>query len=146
VEQSVDELLGFMHTSRERASRMELALALARIVGEEHHFIQLVRSRGAELSITTSQTVTAAHKRMRASQKAGPELLALMEECARTLGREDFASGAEQVSRIIRLLPAGSYDRTSSAILDDCAERLDQFGANRVEYLLLALHTLRIGG
>ena len=46
---------------------------------------------------------------------------------------------------LIRLSPSGELSDACGEILNDCAERLDEFGAERLEYVILALHTMHVG-
>jgi hypothetical protein len=47
------------------------------------------------------------------------------------------------LAALVRELPLGDISPTHSAILRECAARLDEFSAARIEYTLLALHTVR---
>jgi MFS family permease len=141
---SVDRLLALLCAAQEEASRMELALALARIVGDEHHFIQLWRQMGEDPGTSASQVVTAIGRQVRQQPVEAKELTAALEACAGALAREELESGAALLSRAIGLLPLETVDETSGKILDECAARLEEWGFRRSEYLLLALHTLYV--
>jgi hypothetical protein len=143
-EEAADQLLAFLRTSQDKASRMELALALARVVGQEFHFIQLQRAVRSEPGTAAAQAITAVKKRMVDFESVGGELTTQVDDCAEAFARGELARGATLLSRLIRMLPAHSYGETCGVILRGCAERLDEFGAARTEYLLLALHTMRV--
>ncbi len=145
VDEAVERLLWLLYNAEDSMSRVELALALARIVGDEHRFIRLGRSVRAEIGTATSQALTAAKKRFADHPMVSDELLALTDRCADTLAREQLAAGVELLREIIGLLPQESYSRTAGTILRHCADRLEEFGAERSEYVLLALHTLNVG-
>lgn len=142
VKEATTKLLTFLRASPDEDSRMELALALARIVGDEHHFIQLSRHVRAEPGTAASQAVTLLKKKVGKLYLDSDDLLAVIDDCAESLARDDLERGAALLGRIIRSLPAPGFDETCTMILQDCAERLNEFGARRIEYLLLALHTM----
>ena len=130
------EILTLLQYSQDKSAQKELALALARLVGKEHHFIQLLRQAQADLGTTAAQAIDAL------KEKAGPEQLATLEQCADTFAREELERGAAQLSRVIHSLPPEKFDSICMVVLRDCAQRLDEYGASRVEYLILALHAM----
>ena len=69
------------------------------------------------------------------------ELLALMDDCAEALARENLERGVALMGQVIRLFPSEQLEDSPALILKDCAERLDEFGTQRINYFLLALHT-----
>jgi hypothetical protein len=145
VAAATDQLLSFLYSSQDEATQMELALALARIVGQEHHFIQLLRAVSEEPGTAASQAITEAKKRIEEFETVGDELSAMMEECADAMARGELAQGTKLLSRLIRRVPGDGFCETCAVILLDCADRLDEFGASRTEYLLLALHAIHAG-
>jgi hypothetical protein len=145
VTAATDQMLSFLYSSQDKASQMELALALARIVGQEHHFIQLLRAVSEEPGTAASQAITAAKKRIEEFETVGDELSALMEECADVMAHGELAQGTVLLSRLIRQVPGDGFCDTCAVILLDCADRLDEFRTARTEYLLLALHAMHAG-
>jgi len=140
--EAAGQVLIFLRTSQDASAQGELVLALARMVGDEHYFIRLLRRVRAEAGTATSQAVSALKKRMDEAQMDGDELMEVMDDCAGALAREDLERGVALMSQVLRLLPAEGVDESCAMILGECAERLDEFGAKRIEYVLLALHTL----
>jgi hypothetical protein len=123
-----------------------VALALARIVGDEHNFIQLLRQVRDEAGTTLSQTVTALKKRMGEYQADDEtDLPAMLNDCAETLAREDLEQGVALLGGVIRSLPVEELRDSCAEILQGCAAGLDEFGAGRLEYAILALHTMQVG-
>ena len=144
VKEATSELLVSLRTSRDESVQRELALALARMVGDEHYFVQLLRRVRVEAGTATSQAVSALKKRMDEAQMDGDELMEAMDDCAGALAREDLERGVALMSQVLRSLPAEGVDESCAMILRECAERLDEFGARRIEYALLALHTMNV--
>lgn len=138
-------MLALLRDSRDTASQRELALALARIVGDEHHFIQLLRRTQEDAGTATSQAVTALKGMMREVRMDDCDAMAVIEDCEQALARGDLKRGVVLLSRAIDCLPLQEFDSASAEILQDTSERMDEFAAARIEYVLLALHTIRVG-
>jgi hypothetical protein len=134
-----------LRTSQDQSSRMELALALARLVGQEHHFVQLWRYKRSEIGTATTQIVITLKKRMSELHLDSEGLVTVMNDCAEALTRENLERGVTLTGHVIRLLPLEEFDEICTMILQDCAERIDEFGTKRIEYLFLALHTMHAG-
>ena len=123
--------------------RRELALAMARLVGEEHAFIQLSRQMKVEPGTVLAQTVTALDKRWNGvgnTAVSPPD--SLLADCAAALSRDDLDAGFDLFARFLANLPPEAFDEPQAAILRDCALRLAEFGGQRPEYALLALTIL----
>lgn len=108
-EASVAEMLNFLEITDDPAIRLELALALARIIGDEPHFIQLQRQIRADRETALSQSVAALHKVLnRIGEESIPKQArpedAIFLACAEEFAREDFEAGAESLAVIIRHL------------------------------------------
>ena len=143
VQEAAPDLLAMLYKSPSEDGRLELALALARLIGNEHHFIHLWRGMRIDPGTASSQAV-ASVRRKAGRTVSDPSLVAAMEECAEALARRELESGAVLLRRIIiASLPMDSVGEIPSEILRDCAQRLDEFGAERQEYMLLALHTMQ---
>jgi hypothetical protein len=82
-------------------------------------------------------------KRLRPPQPVGQRFASLCDECADEFAKEDLALGTRSLAALVRELPLDDFSPAHSAILRECAARLDEFSAARIEYTLLALHTVR---
>jgi hypothetical protein len=122
--------------------RKEYALAVARIVGAEDSFIGLLRETEVDPGTSTSQALAAAGRGLTDSEGSS-ELLYAIEQCEDALAREDLQQGAESLVRVLRLVPRRELGEPVSSVLRECAERLDEFGEERIEYVVLAINTLR---
>ena len=129
--EAAGEILSHLRERQDKSARRELALALARLVGEEHHFIQLLRHAETDLGTTAAQAISDL------DGGDGP-----FQECADAFAREELEEGAALLARVISQIPSGGFDSICSVVLRDCALRMDEFGASRVEYVVLALHAL----
>jgi len=141
AEEAVGALLTLLNDSTQEDERMQLALALARIVGDEAHFIRLSRQAQQESGTVASQEIAAIRKRLSRSL-ADDQLQSVLLECQEALAREDLTRGALLVGQVIDRLPIEEFNAAGVAVLRACAGQLQAHGAARVEYLLLALQTL----
>ena len=138
--------LALLRACQSSDAQMEIALSLARIVGDEHGFIQLLRQVRGEAGTAASRTVTALKKKIGEYQTGDEtDLLATLDSCAENLAQDDLEQGVLLMSGFIRLLPMEELSDACVEILQDCAERLEEFGAGRLEYVILALHTMHVG-
>lgn len=145
VEQATGRLLEVLRASPSRSSRQEMTLDLARLVGHEHHFIHLVRDCRVEPGTALAQVVMQLHKRAEKRQAVEPPVLEAMSECAMAFARQDLPEGIAGLSALITHLPLDSVEEYARLILLDAAYRMQEFGLDRLEYPLLALHTLHVG-
>lgn len=133
------KLLVLLENTGDESDRMELALALARIIGNESHFIQLWRALRGEPTTAAARAVVELKKKLGKSDLA---LAGQLDRCAETLARGELDQGAQALGAVIANLPLAGYGSACAAILQESAIRLVALGAQRQEYLLLALHTL----
>lgn len=135
-------LLGLLeHTANDKA-RLELALALSRLVGHEHSYIQLVRGGREDLGTTVAQALTTFKRKLERTTKPNGEAVTLT-NCINAFAHHDRAGGIRQVSQILRELEPEHFHPTSQQILSACAAALERYGEQHLEYLYLTLHILQ---
>ncbi len=147
---AVDDLLQLLYTTTNPKARIELALALARLIGNEHRFIQLVRAARADLGTGVAQALTAVKKKFERTAAKTDENRTLFDECVTAFARDQIADGITALVALLPIFPEEHFDETSRRILAECALRLAEFTEihaeeAHVEYLLLALHVLDVG-
>lgn len=145
VEEGVDQLLALLKETQNEGARMELALSLARLVGDEAHFIRLAREARADTGTATSQAVTALKKTIGKARLDSEEHLAVINDCADKLAREDLEQGVVLLGRLIQLLLPERFNETCVVVLQECAACLTEYQETRLEYILLALHIIHVG-
>ncbi|HBY95183.1 MAG TPA: hypothetical protein DEP84_14700 [Chloroflexi bacterium] len=144
AEEATSQILGILRTSREEITRLELAFTLARMLGDEHHFVRLLRQLRADAGTATAQELAALKKKL---EKLSPEdsaVVTLLEEGIDAFARDQIARGTAVLSQFLHQLPCNTIKGACPAILDECAHRLAQYGASRPEYVLLTLHALQV--
>jgi MFS family permease len=140
AEEAAGTLFTVLKKTENEGARMELSLSVARLIGEEQRFIRLLRQMRQDTATAEAQAVIALRRKF--AKAPNPELKTVIEGCADTLAHGEFDRGAEMLSRLISLLPEDTTEDIVMRILHECAERLDEFGARRVEYIVLTLHAL----
>jgi HEAT repeat protein len=144
VTEATSQLLALLASSPSRSSRREMALALARLMGDENNFVTLLRQCDQEAGTALAQAILAVRKRLdKADGDAGASSAAL-DQSARTLARHEIADGIGQLAGAIRLLPMDEQAPHVRALLEESALRMEQFGVQRMEYPILALHALTV--
>ena len=136
----LNRLLPFLYQARGNDARMELALSLARITGNANQFVLLARQVRAQSGTAFSQAVIDL-KRFKLTQKV-PALHESMDRCATAFIREEMNPAARLLAQVLTGSPVEGSNTAHKLILQECARRLNEFGAARPEYILLALHTL----
>jgi HEAT repeat protein/MFS family permease len=135
-------LLRLLAETENKGARLELALTLARIVGEEHNFVSLLRQVRSDPGTATSQALSAYRKRH--EKKLSKTALAGLHECEDALARAELDPGCRLLGQVIPELPLASMGEARAAILRACAKQLADSGAEHIEYILLAIHTLLV--
>ena len=133
-------LLALLRGSDTLDARREFALAIARLVGEEHHFIQLQRRAETEPGTALSQEVTALKARLVKAQPGAEDAAQALDAAAEALAREELEEGLALLAGALRLATAGAPAGPCRTVVGECAGQIEEQGPDRVEYAVLALH------
>jgi HEAT repeat protein len=136
VIQAVPRLLTLLAACEDVASQRELALALARLVGEEHHFIQLWRQMNGDMGTAVAQALLGIEKKMVGERGD-------LHVCAEKFAHQELVAGITCFGQWLGGLTWQQLPAASRHVLADCARLMPRFGLERLEYLLLALHILQ---
>lgn len=145
TDEGVDRMLELLRDSNDERGRRELALALARTVGEEHVFVRLFRHEGDDLGAAGTQVMLDLRQRATGAGLDDVDLADAADECHDALAREDMEEAVARLAAVIEVLPEDRYDDVSLTILGHCAASLAEHGPRRMEYALLALHVIDVG-
>ena len=140
--EATDALLPLLRQADDESIQMELALAVARVVGAEDYFIRLLRQTRSEPGTPLAQAVGALKRKVSKLAGSHPEPAVALDAGADALARQDLVAGAAHIQRLITLLPLDQLPPNRASVLRECGARLAEFGPSRLEYLLLALHGL----
>ncbi len=139
--EAMPTLFEILATTGNEGARLELALDLSRMIGHEHHFIRLMRQMRDDKGTAASQSMMVFKRRLTTEDAALDKLVA---DCADRFARENFEEAVGLLIQLINALPPDIHSQSCRAILDESAKRLTEFKMARIEYLLLALHSLDV--
>jgi len=140
--EATERLLALLRASDTHDARMEFTLALARLVVDEHRFIQLQRRVMAEPGTALSQEVTALKGKLAKSSYSDAEIEEILDTAAEVLAQEDVAGGVQLLASALQMLPVEHMQGACSAVIRECARQVQESGPGRMEYVLLGLHAL----
>jgi len=146
AETAVQPLLSLLETMHNRGARWELALSLARIMGNEQRFIILLRQTRDDMGTVFSQSVTALEKQFLKNQLGNEVLSTLLTECADAYARQQLKKGNQLLSRVIHLWLSLVEEKTLVLILKTCATKIEASTEQDEVYTLLALLALANSG
>jgi hypothetical protein len=153
---ALERLLALLRETDTLDARREFALAIARLVGEEHHFIQLQRGAETEPGTVFSQETTALKERL---AKVAPdrgegmrEVAGALDAAAEVLAREDLERGvallAGALGQLAGALPVEEGQEPElpcRRVVQECVTQMERLGPGRIEYVVLALHAAECG-
>ena len=142
--QATELLLPMLRQTSGPTQRGELALALASILGFEPNYIRLLRRLRNDPSTASAQAVLALQKDLGRLLGRDRQLSDLVKRCARSFGSDDYPTAAKLLSKIIRTVLTRSIEPLCAQVLSECADRLDEFGPQHREYILLSLHAIYV--
>jgi MFS family permease len=121
----------------------EQALAVARILGNERHYIQLARDSRRQPGTTIAQSVSHIRRTLGRTHQPAGIVASELQSLEDTFAREQLDEGACLLGRWLedRLHAEWSSDECRM-VLREAASHLQQQGCTRPEYVFLALHAL----
>jgi HEAT repeat protein len=144
MKEAIPAIITLMHTVENEGARLELALSLARIAGNEQQFIRLLRQIRQDVGTTASQEVFALGKKFAALRTENSEFDRHILQSTEHCGRDNLEHGIQHLAEIIAMLPDDNIPAEVRLILDECAAQLRVHGADRIEYLVLAFDMLGV--
>jgi hypothetical protein len=141
--EATPQLLALLAHTANRNARLEIALTLARIVGDEHNFISLLRAARADRGTALAQATAGVRRRVEKGK--GTVNTATWENCENALAREELAHGSRLLAELLAQTPPVDLEPAAQQILDECRARLGAGECESPEYILLALHIYQTG-
>ncbi len=133
-------ILQYLAEADEATVRSELALAVARMVGDEHVYIQLLRQSRIDPGTAVAQELLSLSKKW--SKLQPDSKIVLLDESAQEWSLNEFDKGIRLLHRFIKAVLVNDFTTTEKTILSHCVAQMQQLGTSRLEYVLLALHVL----
>ncbi len=138
--EAIDPLLALLRASNTEDAQMEFTLAVARLVGEEHRFIHMQRRVASEPGTVFAQTVSAVKNKLAKSEHSSAEIADALDRAAQVLAQDDLPRGIDLLCSALQMLPADCLVGTCGTVVRESVHQMSEFGPQRVEYVILALH------
>ena len=142
AEQALDDLMALLQRLANDSLRGEVALAIVRIIGDEHQFVRLWRSTRSDFGTGCAQALAVLHKRIAAEWPFSAPRDETLDAAEQALAAQDLDVGAESLGRLIRYAPLDRLPPRLASVLVECGCQLEQSGAAHWEYVLLTLTIL----
>jgi HEAT repeat protein len=140
--EAIGPIFDLLRRTDNETYRAELGLALARIIGEENYYMQQWRLLHANPNTATAQALLALQKTALSAKQ--DTLAGQLEQCAAVFAQNEAAAGAARLQAILTAHhPADAADPLAQT-MRACAAALTEFGGERMEIILLALHGLDV--
>ena len=152
---AVPALLTLLHTMQNEGARMELALDLARIVGDERQFVQLVRQTRTDAGTALCNAMHAFKKTIVRVQQKGkaqhltqaiPDMQVVIDNvarCADQWAADEQVAAMRLTGQLADTLATCCPVEPVNLVLRACAEQLAEPEERRMVYVLLAVHILK---
>ncbi|MFA5043836.1 MAG: MFS transporter [Kiritimatiellia bacterium] len=139
AEEALDDLIALLQRLANDSMRGEVALAIVRIIGDEHQFVRLWRSTRLDFGTGCAQALAVLRKRIAADWPFSAPRDEVLDAAEQALAAQDLDVGAESLGRLIRYAPLDRLPPRLASVLVKCECQLEQSGAKRKEYVLLTL-------
>lgn len=125
-------------------ARMELALAMTRPVGDENHFVSLLRQIGSDMGTALAQDLMRLKTRLTKHDETSFEQVKLCTSATEAFASERFAEGKDHFVALIADLPPPDDHPLVQALWEGCVKGLKRHGIDRIEYVIMALNLLEL--
>ena len=137
--EAIEGLLNFIRETENETIRSEIALSIARIVGNERYYIRLWRKTQDDINTSFSEAVLQL-KKMLFSRKDKFAIFA--KDCADKFAQGDLKQGCIELQKIIQVVNNEISDEVLQKILGECNKCFAIWNETRTEYILLSLHAM----
>ena len=141
--EATPQLLETLGSTINEGARFELALSLARMIGDEGSFVDLLQQSRKEIGRGTALAQKANTVRKMLQAWLAPMQNERFAQAGDALAREDLQGGAILLSELIFELPLAGQSKHLKQILQASAAHLGSAKRTRVEFIMLALHALQ---
>jgi sugar phosphate permease len=146
IKEAIPELLSLLAKCPDLENQQTTALSIGRIIGNEHDFIQLLGQTGSsDPGTPIAQAILALKKGLDGLDVGEMDLMDMLDAASDTFSRGELAPGVAQFQEIVAILPEDRFGEVCGAILHACQTQMKQYGADRLDYVVLALHTIQMG-
>jgi MFS family permease len=146
VNAAIPKLLSLLADCPDLETQQTTTLAIGRIVGDEHSIIQLLRQAAStDPGTAIAQTISTLKKELDGLDVGNMGLLEMLDSTSETFAKGELPQGVALLRETIAALPKDRFCEVCGAILEACHTQMDKYGAARLDYVVLALHTIQMG-
>jgi NNP family nitrate/nitrite transporter-like MFS transporter len=138
--EAIPDMLALLTETEDHYLRMEIALALGRLVGEEGDFVRLLRAVRQDAGMAASQVLIEVNRRIDRSEWG--EVHTILEHSIEAFSRNDLEGGVSRLAGLPLALEMEPFNPDVSQIMQACGDNLRAAGIERADFLVLLLHTL----
>ena len=139
----LDEMIHFLVSLEDDVLRSEMALALARIIGNEPQYISFWRQLKNDHDTATAMIILSLKSNLSKLNINSAELETLADNASDAFAHGNAEKGAFLLADFVRAVSVHVTRPPVVIILSECADRLKEFGSRRGEYILLSLHAAK---
>lgn len=125
--------------------RVEVAAAIAGVIGKEDWFVLLMRRTRKDPGDSLGGVLLALRKRVMRVATDRDAMSRAMDDAVMAFGGNDFEAGGKQFVELLNLMDRSRLSDAVNLVLDDVAQRITETGGQRHEYPALGLHALHAG-
>jgi hypothetical protein len=149
VVEALPMMLDRLAQSNDDAISAELALAVARLLGNERSYIQVARSMRSQPGTAIAQSIANIRRHLARARHGSEALTVALVQIEDDFAREQLDAAARALGGWMEQSPAVWYETTHEPVVHEVVRevacKLQQFGAARPEYVLLGLHAMTVG-
>jgi hypothetical protein len=140
--QVIEEMLAFLKFLQDDMLRYEMALALARIVGDERRFITLWRQLKTDFATNAAMAILEIKHNWIAVFSHDARISHSVQAASSAFAQGQLQEGSRLTALVLRYVSKQITQQTLIVLLSECANQLEESGSQRKEYLLLSLHAV----
>ncbi len=137
-EPAIPAVIELLENSTNDGARMELALSLSRIIGDEGNFVQLLRKERSDMGTASAQVLIPLRKKLVGREQLLDELNVAIDGFAEV----QIDAGAKALGRLLSDLPADEIAEPIRPIIEMCATSLSAEGGKHHEFIVLGVYLL----
>ena len=145
---SAQEMIDMLREQTHPGIRRELAMAVATLLGPQEQALRLWRKMQQQPGDTLGGVMIGLRRRLTSDQinATGSGMIGqTIDQCVRELGMDRLDAGAEHLVTICAGVRHEAFSPTARLVLPEVTRILRQHKAERLEYVLLAVHALHVG-
>jgi hypothetical protein len=140
--QIIEEMLVFLKSLDDEMLRYEMALALARILGDERRFITLWRQLKTDFATNAALAILEIKNNPSAAFSHDVKTSHIIGAASSAFAQGETEEGAKLIALLLQSVLKHTTRQALTAAVSECARQLEESGLQRKEYLLLALHAV----